>query len=258
MMLPFGSNREINKPYIETMSISQATLCQRAVTKLIVLMALLIALLLAEVSIAQELEKDPCDKEAIMHLQGTVCLPVGWVLVEGPEKPEGRSCGGPNEELGPPIEHHVCLCDEGSDGEFKCSDPIEINVRTNLDVVKRVSPVDGTVREVHGILYMKVSRLFYNRVAGAAEFILRNRETGQTWTEIVEVGLAFGRLIDVTAIFNFRDNPLPPGRYEMKATIPRELIVEARATQLISGSPQVTRFILTPLNEAIKRFRVNR
>ena len=215
---------------------------------------LLTILLLAGAATAKQAEEDEesCDPRATVLIQSAVCLPAGWELVEPDEPPKGRSCGGPNEELGPPIEHHTCLCDEeGPDGQAKCfSDPVEINLEANL----RVEPKTLRTRRVFASLVVSFLDFKARGITGSVEFTLSRlnpngaievaRQRGGIWDVGEHLGLA-GEYLRL-------DRPLAPGEYQMKASGTVNVDVITRSD---TGRPAI-RQVTIEIKELFKGFKV--
>ena len=222
------------------------------------LLALLLTILLlagAATAKQAEEEEESCDPRATVLIQSAVCLPAGWELVEPDEPPKGGSCGGPNEELGPPISHHTCLCDEeGPDGQAKCfSDPVEINLQANLEVIKLLDPSLRT-RRVFASLVVRFLDFKASGITGSVEFILSRlnpngaievaRQRGGIWLAGQHMGMA-GEYLRL-------DRPLAPGEYQMKASGTVNVDVITRSD---TGRPAI-RQVTIEIKELFKGFKV--
>ena len=231
------------------------------------LLALLLTILLlagAATAKQAEEEEESCDPEAVTLLPGSMCLPAGWELVEPDELPKAGSCGGPNEELGPPISHHTCLCDEeGPDGQAKCfSDPVEINMQANLGVKAKQS--GGGTRTVISLLKLTTSNFVPGAYLEAGEVLITlsevqggvvSRIASRTAT-IVEAGqVEGGKEYQARVRFEF-DNPLR-GEYKVQAEITRSMKLEVNTSNPATGQTQPRPAIFESFSSSpAKRFRV--
>ena len=187
------------------------------------LLALLLTILLAGATTAKQAEEEE-ESCGVEFSRSALCLRAGWELVEPDEIHKDGLCGGgPNEELGPPIEHHTCLCDEdGPDGQGKCpTDPVEINVRANLKVEKTIEESrtigvffistvvvkNAVIRSINGTGMVTVNRI----LEGGVRQFVAGRNIRTVTVNISETGLSTGTFMESIRF----PEPLAPGKYEV-------------------------------------------